>query len=384
MKGVIPLQQAFDGIESSDTSGLGSLEKKFGIPPFSVLDARSGVWSRRRAWWDALGVRSAAGLPVPVAGDNSVYGGLSKWAGPRSAAGAIAQECDACMKQIGEHTCVDEKRKSAIRWGDYVESKPDYGLGVRSIGSMSLFDPVLCETMYRWFCPDYGSIYDPFSGEATKGLVAACLGLFYVGSEFREEQCEANIRQATKMITEPNAVTGKPLMFPYHPKWKQGDSAKFEWYGRKFDLVFTSPPYYDLEIYSSTDASAAPTYSAFMDWYKEIFRVAVSVLKPNGFLVVKVGEIRDKKTGAYRNFVGDNISIFQSLGLAYFHELILVTPAGTLPLRSGHISKSRKIGKSHQNILVFYNGNPATIQDDLLEIPDARKSSTDPTVLSNS
>src|SRR5438105_12735896 len=37
------------------------LTERFGVPPFSVLDARQGYWQDRKAAWIALGIRSELG-----------------------------------------------------------------------------------------------------------------------------------------------------------------------------------------------------------------------------------------------------------------------------------------------------------------------------------
>lgn len=52
------------------------------------------------------------------------------------------------------------------------------------------------------------------------------------------------------------------------------------------------------------------------------------------------------------------------IGFKYYNEIILINTAGTLPLRSAKIfNASRKIGKQHQNILIFYKGNPENISN---------------------
>ncbi len=38
-----------------------SLADRFGVPPFSVLDARKGEWGERKRAWLALGIRSELG-----------------------------------------------------------------------------------------------------------------------------------------------------------------------------------------------------------------------------------------------------------------------------------------------------------------------------------
>lgn len=87
------------------------------------------------------------------------------------------------------------------------------------------------------------------------------------------------------------------------------------------------------------------------------------MLKDNRFACFVVGEVRDKKTGFYRNFVGDTIQAFVNAGAYYYNEIILVTAIGSLPIRVGkQFQSGRKIGKTHQNILVFYKGDPKEIK----------------------
>ena len=91
-------------------------------------------------------------------------------------------------------------------------------------------------------------------------------------------------------------------------------------------------------------------------------------------IVIKVGEIRDKKTGFYRNFVGDTISCFMRLGLKYYNEAILVTAAGTAPMRvSKYFPHFRKMVKTHQNLLCFYKGDNAKLIPDELGVLRSRK-----------
>lgn len=283
------------------------LSERFVVPPFSVLNAREGEWQTRKRAWVEAGVRGEEGRDAPA---YQIHG-----------------------------------------WAD------DKAGGSRGAGEgTSVFDPVLCELVYRWFAPVRGHVLDPFAGEATKGLVATALGRAYTGIELRAGQVEANQRQAERMGVAPT--------------WVVGDAAKVLRgglsVGMGYDLLFTSPPYFDLEEYGggAGDGSAATSYRRFMAWYADIFTAAVDLIRPNRFVVVKVGEVRDRRTGEYYNFVGDNVSLFRSLGCAYWNEMILVTPCGTLPLRvTSQFNGSRKIGKTHQNLLVFYKGDPERITD---------------------
>jgi hypothetical protein len=82
------------------------------------------------------------------------------------------------------------------------------------------------------------------------------------------------------------------------------------------------------------------------------------MLADDSWLVVKVGEIRDRSTGIFRGFVPDNCALFRRLGLAYYNEITLINAAGTAPQRANRSMATRKMVKLHQNVLVFCKGDP--------------------------
>ncbi len=149
--------------------------------------------------------------------------------------------------------------------------------------------------------------------------------------------------------------------------WAVADARKLgEHAGDQYDLIFTCPPYFDLERYSDdpADLSNATSYSAFIGDMGGIISAAAARLRPGRFAVFVVGDIRDKR-GLYRNLVSDIIGLCGGAGLALYNEAILVTAVGSLPVRvSRAFNSGRKLGKTHQNVLVFYNGDPRHIADD--------------------
>jgi hypothetical protein len=155
------------------------------------------------------------------------------------------------------------------------------------------------------------------------------------------------------------------------PMWVVGDATEMdkvlegEYHTRKVvDLVFTCPPYYDLERYSEdpADLSNADTYEEFMRGFGAAMAGAVARLRNNRFVVIVVGELRGK-FGACHGFVPDTIKLMQSLGCPLYNEGVFITPVGSLPVRAGKpFSLGRKLGKAHQNLLVFYKGDPRKIK----------------------
>lgn len=300
------------------------LAERFIVPPFSILDTRSGTWQDRKDAW------------LKITGNIADTKEQVLW---KSASGGAAQyyQQKTKLEQFLGRTITNQEYEEKYLQAAYINE-----------GS-SGFDPVLAELIYTWFNPPGGRILDPFGGEQTKGVVAGYLGMDYTAVEFRQAQVDTN-----------NAACSEYGTVRYY----RGDSNDIDTIvpDTGYDLVFTSPPYYDLEVYSKEDMSALGTYDEFMAQYKNIFSKCVAKLNQNRFVVVKIGEIRDKKTGVYRNFVGDNIRIMQELGLKYYNEIILINQIGTLPIRAPkQMNQSRKIGKCHQNVLAFYKGEAETL-----------------------
>ena len=210
----------------------------------------------------------------------------------------------------------------------------------------SIFDPVLCELMYSWFCPNEGQILDPFCGGSVRGIVASVMGYKYWGCDLRQEQIDANYTQID-------------LCSDNKPVWVCGDALDKVKESPQSDFIFSCPPYGNLEVYSddSRDISNMD-YFQFIETLEEIVKLSVSKLRDNRFACFIVGDFRDKK-GFYNNFVSHTIDCFLQTGMKLYNEIILVTSVGSLPIRiTKQFEASRKIGKTHQNILVFCKGIP--------------------------
>ena len=129
------------------------------------------------------------------------------------------------------------------------------------------------------------------------------------------------------------------------------------------DLLFSCPPYFNLEIYSDleNDASNQKEYSDFIAILNTAFSNAIKCLKDDRFACITVGDVRDKR-GYYYDFIGDIKKIFIRNGMNLYNELILVQPIGSAVLRARNNMRNRKVVKTHENVLVFYKGNPNNIQ----------------------
>jgi hypothetical protein len=145
------------------------------------------------------------------------------------------------------------------------------------------------------------------------------------------------------------------------PEWITGDAAEVGdlCSDLQADLWFSCPPYGDLEVYSDNPRDLSTmSPEAFLKAFRGVVADSTALLRDDRFAVIVVGDYRDEQ-GFYRNFVSETISAFEDAGLRLYNEAILVTNLASLILRVGkQFDVSRKLGKSHQNVLVFVKGDP--------------------------
>ncbi|MCL5779203.1 site-specific DNA-methyltransferase [Limibaculum sp. FT325] len=212
----------------------------------------------------------------------------------------------------------------------------------------SIFDPVLCEIAYRWFCPPNGMVLDPFAGGSVRGIIASRLGRGYFGVELRAEQVAANEAQLD--------LAGDPA-----PRWACGDSRNLGTIAGDIeaDLVFSCPPYWNLEQYSDDPADlSAMGREAFFDAYAQIIAASIARLRDDRFAVWVIGDVRDER-GCFVNLPGRTVEAFEAAGARFYNDAILATAVGSLPVRAGRqFVASRKLGRTHQNVMVFVKGDP--------------------------
>lgn len=219
----------------------------------------------------------------------------------------------------------------------------------------SKFDGAISEVFYKWFLPnkdiEIKKILDPFCGGVIRGAVAELLGYKYIGFDIRKEQIDVNIEQSKALGVSPKFILDDAENVD---KYIDDDTQ---------DLIFSCPPYLDLEVYSNNENDLSNMeYKDFINKYNAIIKKHCKKLKDNRFAIFVVGDVRDKN-GVMIDFVGDTIKAFKDAGLNYYNQVIYREPLGSAIIRVGRtFNSTRKIIKIHQNILVFYKGDVRDIK----------------------
>lgn len=258
-------------------------------------------------------------------------------------------------------TWLERKRKWRTLIGDEGETREDTLANGGMLGDVnngvSLLDPVLAEIIITWFGKKNGLVFDPFAGDTVFGFVSGFNGMQFAGIELRKDQAELN----QKRCDEANL----PCVY-YNDTSEKMDEYIAD---NSADLIFSCPPYADLEVYSDDPNDLSNmSHDNFFVIYKKILQNTFAKLKENRFAVIVMGEVRGKN-GSYIGTIPSTINIMEEAGYEYYNEIILINSAGTLPLRAGKaMQASRKVGKMHQNILVFIKGDAKKAANYLGEI----------------
>ena len=281
------------------------LEDWFIVPPFSILNSASKAWQDKKKKW---------------------------------------------MLKINDKA--QARQNTLSRCGAKPHTKNWQFMAIKG-DTTSILDPVMCEIILSWFTNEGYKTLDPFAGDAVFGFCSAYKNRPFTGIELRSEQVEFN-----QSLIDTHNLNGKYIC---------DDSLNIDKHveDNSMDFIFSCPPYADLEIYSDLENDLSNmSYEDFFTTIEQILIKTVKKLKENRFAVIVIGEVRHKATGCYIGLVPKIIQIMCDAGLHYYNEIILQTPIGNLHMRAGsYMSSSRKIGKQHQNILVFYKGNPKKIKE---------------------
>lgn len=314
-----------------------SLNDRFVVPPFSILDTRKGYWqTRKKAWREIIGDFGESRNDTLITSPEIKYKDLYQKTRQHR------EELGMTFKEYLEKYVPDDVKER--------EAKKILSQGV------SLLDPVMAELVCRWFGIESCKTFDCFAGDSVFGYVSAHLGNEFIGIELRPEQAKLNNERVEEMSARYICDDGQNVAKHIEPESQ--------------DLLFSCPPYFDLEVYSDlpNDASNQGSYEDFVAILRNAFTAAIGCLKENRFAVIVVGDVRDKSTGFYYDFCGDIKKIFKDNGVSLYNEIILIETGASTALRASRYMESRKVAKMHQSVLVFYKGKTKDIKNHFKKI----------------
>ena len=268
----------------------------------------------------------------------------------------VCEQCKADIKNEEKEQRVIDKYGFTPKSIWYLKKDKTLALFTRdSIGAdtyaqgapLSEFNPVVAKKIIAYWSRPGDKVLDPFAGR-TRLIVANNMRRHYTGYEISPrvyEYLKDRMEKQTRLKTTKTPYT-------LHNK----DCRLME-YEEVFDLVFTCPPYWDVEDYNKLykenirgQMGSIHTYEDFIVAYTQAIQKIYVATKRGGFVVWVVNDIRRNKK--LIPFHSDTIRVFNSVGFDY-HDCI-INELNSLSLQGlGNCEKQRYTAKCHEYILVF-------------------------------
>jgi hypothetical protein len=161
------------------------------------------------------------------------------------------------------------------------------------------FKPVIAKFIYDNYIPYGGSVLDPCSGYSGRlvGCIASNRNLFYHGIDPNGKTAVGNMELASFFSCQRDALGDR--IYKYNFRFDLGCAEEvMPKIKEKYDLIFTSPPYFNTEIYSTSENQSSHKYDEYEEWLNKFLFVIIDesrrILKDEGTLVINVKNYRNR------------------------------------------------------------------------------------------
>lgn len=176
--------------------------------------------------------------------------------------------------------------------------------GVRSVVN---FKPTIAKYIYDTYCPHEGSVLDPCSGYGGRlaGCIASNKGLSYHGIDPDGRTAVGNMQMAS-LFSDVYAIERE---FNFGFKFDLGcaEDVLPSLNSECYDCIFTSPPYFDIEKYSTSPNQSYKKFDSYDKWrlgfLLTLVRESSRIVRPEGKVIINVKNY-DKKP------IADDVCVF--------------------------------------------------------------------------
>lgn len=146
--------------------------------------------------------------------------------------------------------------------------------GLRLVGSAPTnFRPMNAKAVYERFCPEGGTVYDFCCGFGGRllGCLSSKKNFRYVGTD----PCVETMYHLHELGDYIEMVTGRDDSYELHCC----GSEDFRGPAESVDFAFSSPPYFDLEVYSMDETQCFNKFPELDQWLEEYVRATIKNIK---------------------------------------------------------------------------------------------------------
>jgi len=266
---------------------------------------------------------------------------------------AVAQKKHKKMN-YGEKRTIETVGGKSIEHLDKDKLSKAFGMSSQNVrgkgAGLSTFPPDLARRIVLFYSEKNETILDPCAGHNSRMEVTYDLERNYIGYDICHEFMEFN----SKVKDEITGKGEQKLLFTPSTAitLKEKSSEKLDETSNSIDMIYTSPPYWDIEYYDDSPLQLGykKTYSQFLEGITKVVSECYRVLKPNRYCIFNINDFR--KDGILYTYHCDLIDIFKKVGFK-IHDIIIIKWQSALGACFASQVESRKItAKAHEFLII--------------------------------
>tara|TARA_Y100000310_G_scaffold55023_1_gene50419 strand:+ start:8806 stop:10005 length:1200 start_codon:yes stop_codon:yes gene_type:complete len=163
------------------------------------------------------------------------------------------------------------------------------------------FRPTVAKFIYNTYCSEGYKVLDPCSGYGGRliGCIASNKNIFYHGIDPNGDTAVGNMNIASFFSKQYDMFEERVYRYKYCFDLGCAEEVMTELKENSYDLVFTSPPYFNTEVYNAGKNQSSNMYEKYQEW-KEKFLFALvdksrRLLKSGGKLILNVKNLQYAK-----------------------------------------------------------------------------------------
>lgn len=184
----------------------------------------------------------------------------------------------------------------------------------------SQFKPSVAVSLYDYFKAETILDFSMGWGDRLCGFYASEFGKHYIGIDPREEN-HPIYKEQQKFYEKHNGFFEHKRTTEFHIT--PAEDFDFSPYKNTVDLIFTSPPYFNIEKYSDSDTQSWVRYKEIDIWNKEFLHKAlgnmIQTLKSGGTMAINISDVfsTSGKERTYLSIVSPMCDFLSEQGMIY-------------------------------------------------------------------
>jgi len=217
-------------------------------------------------------------------------------------------------------------------------------------GGLSTFPPALVRRVVLFYTEKGELVLDPCAGHNSRMQITYECERNYIGYEVSKDFIAFNsmVRDEVMGKGSQGVLFEQKNSILLHPV----SSEKMQEADNSVDLVFTSPPYWDIEYYGDEPEQLGygKTYEAFLSDMFKVIAESYRVLKKGKYCVFNINDFR--KDGNFYPYHCHMIELFQRAGFKLWDTIIIKWKSAIGACFASQIESRKQTAKAHEYIIV--------------------------------